>query len=40
MLEDKIYQEYVAALKAKEKEKAQFLSFLRADLKNLAKSLK
>lgn len=40
MLEDKIYQDYVTALKAKEKEKAQFLSFLRADLKNMAKSLK
>ena len=36
MLEEKIYQDYVAALKAKHKEKSVFLSFVRADLKNKA----
>ena len=40
MLEEKIYQDYVTALKAKEKEKTTFLSFVRADLKNKAIELK
>lgn len=40
MLEDRIYQDYVNALKAKDKQKADFLSFLRADLKNRAIDLK
>lgn len=40
MLEEKIYADYVRALKAKEKDKAQFLSFLRAELKNQAINLK
>jgi len=40
MLEEKIYQDYVVALKAKEKEKSIFLSFVRADLKNKAIELK
>ena len=40
MLEEKIYADYVKAMKAKEKEKSAFLSFLRADLKNQAISLK
>jgi len=40
MLEDKIYKDYIQALKSRDKEKVQFLSFLRAELKNHAKSLK
>jgi uncharacterized protein YqeY len=40
MLEDKIYNDYVRAMKAKEKEKSAFLSFLRAELKNQAINLK
>lgn len=40
MLEDRIYKDYVAALKAKDKEKSQFLSFLRSELKNRAIELK
>ncbi|MBD3263804.1 MAG: GatB/YqeY domain-containing protein [Candidatus Omnitrophica bacterium] len=40
MLEDRIYQDYVAALKAKDKDKSQFLSFLRSELKNRAIELK
>ncbi|MDD3297208.1 MAG: GatB/YqeY domain-containing protein [Candidatus Omnitrophica bacterium] len=39
-LEDKIYQDYVAALKARDKDRSVFLSFLRADFKNLAIDLK
>lgn len=40
MLEDKIYQDYVKALKAKDKHRTEFLSFLRAELKNQAIDLK
>ncbi len=40
MLEDKIYQDYVAAMKAKDKAKSEFLSFLRAELKYTAIGLK
>ncbi len=40
MLEDKIYQDYVAALKAKEKQKTAFLSLVRSELKNKAIELK
>jgi hypothetical protein len=40
MLEDRIYQDYVSALKAKDKHKAHFLSFIRAGLKNAAIELK
>ncbi|MBD3246005.1 MAG: GatB/YqeY domain-containing protein [Candidatus Omnitrophica bacterium] len=36
MIEQKIYEDYVAAMKNREKEKAGFLSFLRAQLKNAA----
>jgi uncharacterized protein YqeY len=35
-LEKRIYNDYVAALKNKEKEKAQFLNFIRAGIKNIA----
>ena len=40
MLEDKIYKDYVDALKSKDKNTADFLSFVRADLKNAAIDLK
>ncbi len=40
MLEKKIYQDYQQALKAKDKPKSLFLSFLRAELKNKAIELK
>ena len=40
MLEEKIYQDYVAALKAKDKHKTDFLSLIRAELKNHAINLK
>ena len=40
MLEDKIYQEYKQALKERAKERLDFLSFIRAEIKNAAKSLK
>ncbi|MFH2138687.1 MAG: GatB/YqeY domain-containing protein [Candidatus Omnitrophota bacterium] len=36
MLEEKIYNDYVKALKSRDKEKSGFLSFVRADLKNIA----
>lgn len=36
MLEEQIYNDYVAALKAKDKHKAHFLSFIRGALKNVA----
>lgn len=39
-LEDKIYQDYIGALKAKDKAKADFLSYLRAEIKNAAISEK
>jgi len=35
-LEDKIYKDYVEALKARNKQKSDFLSFIRAELKNSA----
>ena len=40
MLEDKIYKDYVEALKARNKQKSDFLSFIRAELKNNAIELK
>jgi hypothetical protein len=40
MLEDKIYKDYVEALKARNKQKSDFLSFIRAELKNGAIELK
>ncbi len=40
MLEDKIYQDYIQALKAKDKQKRSYLSLIRADLKNQAINLK
>ena len=40
MLEDKIYQDYTQALKAKERQKIDFLSLIRADIKNQAINLK
>lgn len=36
MLEEKIYQEYVQALKAKNRPKLEFLSLVRSELKNQA----
>jgi len=39
-LEKRIYQDYVTALKNKEKAKTDFLSFIRAELKNTAIGLK
>lgn len=36
MLEQKIYTDYVAAMKAKDKPRIDFLSFLRADIQNAA----
>lgn len=40
MVEDKIYKDYVEALKSRNKEKADFLSFVRAELQNSAIALK
>ncbi|MEI8348567.1 MAG: GatB/YqeY domain-containing protein [Candidatus Omnitrophota bacterium] len=40
MLEEKIYKDYIEALKAKDKHKTVFLSFMRAELKNSALALK
>ncbi|MBN3039902.1 MAG: GatB/YqeY domain-containing protein [Candidatus Omnitrophica bacterium] len=40
MLEERIYQDYCQALKAKEKEKSSFLSFIRSALKNKAIELR
>ena len=40
MLEEKIYKDYVEALKAKNKHKTEFLSLIRAELKNQAINLK
>lgn len=40
MLEDRIYKDYITALKSKDKTKTQFLSFLRSELKNQSISLK
>ncbi|MFH1768844.1 MAG: GatB/YqeY domain-containing protein, partial [Candidatus Omnitrophota bacterium] len=36
MLEERIYQDYLDALRAKNKGKYQFLSFIRAEIKNFA----
>ncbi|HEC69529.1 MAG TPA: GatB/YqeY domain-containing protein [Candidatus Omnitrophica bacterium] len=40
MLEEIIYKDYITALKSKEKAKVEFLSFIRAELKNRAIFLK
>lgn len=40
MLEDKIYQDYVTALKTRDKARIDFLSFVRAELRNVAIDLK
>ncbi len=40
MLEERIYRDYVEALKARDKHRADFLSFIRAELKNAAISLR
>ncbi|MCM8779135.1 MAG: GatB/YqeY domain-containing protein [Candidatus Omnitrophica bacterium] len=40
MLEEKIYQDYLQALKIREKEKIDFLSFIRSELKNFAIQLR
>lgn len=39
-LEEKIYQDYVSALKSRDKPRVDFLSFIRAELKNYAIDLK
>ena len=40
MLEERIHNDYIAALKSKDKHKSGFLSFIRSDLKNKAIYLK
>ena len=40
MLEDKIYQDYTQALRAKDRQRRDFLSLIRADIKNQAINLK
>jgi hypothetical protein len=40
MLEEKIYKDYLEALKSKDKHKREFLSFIRAELKNAAIELR
>lgn len=40
MLEDKIYQDYIQALKTKDTKRRGYLSLIRADLKNQAINLK
>lgn len=40
MLEDKIYQDYTQALRAKDRSKIDFLSLIRADIKNQAINLR
>jgi uncharacterized protein YqeY len=40
MLEDKIYQDYVSSMKAQDKAKTEFLSFIRAAFRNVAIDLK
>lgn len=35
-LEEKIYQDYVSAMKARDKARSDFLNFIRADIKNAA----
>jgi uncharacterized protein YqeY len=39
-LEQKIQSDYIAAMKAKDQHKSQFLSFIRAEIKNAAIDLK
>ena len=39
-LEKRIYNDYVSALKSKDKERAQILNFIRAAIKNIAIDLK
>ncbi len=40
MLEEKIYKDYLEAFKGKNKQRAVFLNFIRAELKNLAINLR
>jgi len=40
MLQDDIYKKYVEALKARDRKRSDFLSFVRAELKNVAIDLK
>jgi uncharacterized protein YqeY len=40
MLEDKIYKDYVEALKNRNRDKSDFLSFVRSELKNSAINLR
>jgi uncharacterized protein YqeY len=40
MMEERIYKDYVEALKSRNKERVDFLSFIRAELKNSAIELK
>lgn len=40
MLEDKIYQDYTQALRAKDRQRRDFLSLVRADIKNQTINLK
>jgi len=40
LLEDKIYQDYVTAMKAQDKPKIEFLSFIRAAFRNASIDLK
>jgi len=40
MLEERIYKDYLQALKDKDKHRVEFLSFIRAELKNVAIELK
>jgi len=40
MIEERIYQDYIQALKLKNKQKTVFLSFIRAELKNKSINLK
>ena len=40
MLEEQIYKDYTDALRSRDKDKADFLSFIRAEIKNVAIDLK
>ncbi|MCX5657155.1 MAG: GatB/YqeY domain-containing protein, partial [Candidatus Omnitrophica bacterium] len=40
MLEEKIYKDYLSALKERDKHRINFLSFIRSELKNQAFNLK
>ena len=40
MLEERIYRDYLQALKDKDRHRIEFLSFIRAELKNVAIELK